>query len=178
MTLFEPSADARFYARALGILTRPGRIVRTIGTLANAAFYLALTASLGFLGEQAWDRAQPPVTILRAWADPHAVVAGTPVRQWVEIVRHRRCTYSTSWTVTDATNMVHHFGPVVRVAPGEAGPNPQPAFGVEFATPPGMTPGPATLRVTLRGECPDNVLDDWWPRQIDLPPVAFEVVPR
>lgn len=119
-----------------------------------------------------------PVTILRTWADPHVVVAGTPVRQWVELVRHRRCTYATTWTVTDSSSMVHAFGPIIRVAPGEAGPTPQPAFGIEFATPANMAPGPATLRVSLRGECPENVLDDWWPRVVDMPPVEFDAVAR
>ena len=83
-----------------------------------------------------------------------------------------------SWTVTDSSNMVHAFGPVVRVAPGEAGPLPHPAFGIKFATPAGMTAGPATLRVSLRGECPENVLDDWWPRQVDMPPMEFDAVAR
>ena len=179
MSLFRPAPpEEQFYARALAVLTRPGRAVRTVAALANAAFYLALTCSIGFVGEQLWDRSQAPVTILRTWADPHVVVAGSPVRQWVELVRHRRCTYATTWTVTDSTHMVHAFGPVVRVAPGDAGPLPQPPFGIEFATPAGMAPGPATLRVSLRGECPENVLDDWWPRTVDMPAVEFEAVAR
>lgn len=170
-----PSADEQFYARALSVLSRPGRVVRTVAAVANVLFYLSVTAFTGFLAEQAWDRSRPPVTVLRAWADPRAVVAGTPVRQWVEIVRHRRCTYETTWSVTDSTGMVTHYGPVTRVAPGDPSPLPQPPRGTEFATPASMAPGPATLRVTMRGECPDNVLDDWFPRQVDMPPVEFEV---
>ena len=43
---------------------------------------------------------------------------------------------------------------------------------------PAWPPGPATLRVNLRGECPGNYLDNWAPVSIDMPPVQFEVVER
>ena len=40
-----------------------------------------------------------------------------------------------------------------------------------------MAPGPATIRISLRGECPGNWLDDWWPVQVEMPPVQFTVAP-
>ena len=49
------------------MLSRPSRRVRTIrlvastiGLVANIAMFLGLTAGIGFIGAQAWDRAQVP----------------------------------------------------------------------------------------------------------------------
>ncbi len=170
-----PTADEAFYARALGVMTRPGRVVRTIGALANAAFYLSVAAFVGFVGAQAWDRSQLPFTYLRAWADPHRIGPGEPVKVWVSIVRHKRCAYAVTWSVTDSRSMVSYFGPVFQQAPGDTSPTPQAPYGLDYVTPPVMAPGPATLRVTLRGECPGNYLDNWWPVTIDMPPVPFDV---
>ena len=125
MNLFSPPADdEQFYVRALTVLSRPSRVVRTIGALANAAFYLTVAGFLGFLAQQAWDRSQVPFTYLREWADPKVISPGDPVRVWVEIVRHKRCAYQITWSVTDAKSMVSYFGPLYQQAPGDPSPLP------------------------------------------------------
>ena len=78
------------------------------------------------------------------------------------------------WSVTDAAHMVVNYGPVIERAPGPPGTD---TYAHGYQTPATMAPGPATLRVTLRGECDDNYLDNWAPRTIDMPAVPFEVVP-
>ena len=61
----------------------------------------------------------------------------------------------------------------MRRSPGDPGPD---AYSAEYSTTADMAPGPAILRVSLRGECDGNYLDNWVPRTIDLPAVAFDVV--
>ena len=101
-------------------------------------------------------------------------MAGEPVRVVVDIVRHQRCTYSITWSVTDSAHMVVAYGPVVQRASGAPG---QDTYAHAYETSATMAADPATLRVSLRGECDGNFVDNWWPRTIDMPPVAFDVLP-
>ncbi len=170
-----PSADDQFWARAFAVMTRPSKAVRTFSMICNGLFYLTLSAFLGFIGQQIWDRSQPPVSYVGNWADPRGVSPGGAVKVWTKLVRHKRCRYAVSWSVTDSRSMVSYFGPVFQDAPGEASPDVQPPFGLEYQTPSIMASGLATLRITLRGNCPGNYLDDWWPVVIEVPPVTFDV---
>ena len=112
--------------RSFVIAVRNSNVVRTLVSIANAAFYLSLSLFLGFIAEQLWDRAQVPFEYVNEWADPKLVAPGEPVRVWVKIIRHKRCRYAISWSITDSTNMVSYFGPITQEAPGDPSPLPLP----------------------------------------------------
>ena len=174
-----PSEDEALYAKALSILSTPARRVRTVGTLAaaliNAILFLGVCAIVGLVAEQVWDRSQLPFDYIDEWADPHVIASGDSVKVWVRIIRHKRCHYAVSWSVTDSRSMVTYFGPVQQEAPGDPSPLPQAPLGANWQTPPVMAPGPATIRISLRGDCPGNWIDNYWPVTVDMPPVHFTV---
>ncbi len=163
----------QFYAHALAVLSRTRRTLRNVALVANALIYGLWLCIGGFLAEQAWDRAQVPFSYNSAVADPRVVVAGEKLRVVVDIQRYRRCTYSITWSITDSAHTVHNSGPVIERAPGPPGHD---SYAHPYETPKDMASGPATLRVTLRGDCDDNYFDNWVPRTVDMPPVQFEAI--
>ena len=167
-----PSQDEIFYAKALRVLSRPNRVIRTIGLVMNIAYWVFILTCLGFVTEQVLDRSRPS-TIISMTAEPRLVVAGQPVRVHTVVDRHRRCDYAIEWSIVDSLHEVHHYGPKEMRAPGAPGPD---DYVLGYDTSQNLPAGPASLLISLRGVCPGNYLEKWWPLVLDMPEVGFDVV--
>lgn len=169
----EPTADEKFYARALAILVGPSRRMALVMRACNLAYWISVMAALGWLAAQAIDR-QPPMAIHAADLLTPRIRLGEPVRVSYAITRHRTCATDLTWSIYDGAGEIHSFGPLHIEAAGAPG---RETFTRAWATPAVAAPGSGRLRVVLAFQCPGNYLQALYPVTLVLPDLPIHIDP-
>ena len=168
-----PSDDDRFYARALGILVGPTRRTAIALRVLSAIYWSFMIVCVGWLGAQVFDRGDP-VRIFSLTATPSAIHAGEPVKVYTMLQRFKRCDVRLDWSIEDSRGEIFRFAPRFGHAPGPVG---RDDYTTPYETSRGMAPGAAVLRITMQARCPGNYLQALAPLVMELPDVAFDVLP-
>lgn len=168
-----PSADEKFYVRALGILVGPSRRISIFMRVVNTAYWCVIILALAFIFSQIIDRGLPIVDRSQTLVE-QIIHPGESVKVRYGLIRSKVCATDVSWAEIDGAGEVHHFGPQHIPVPGRIGVD---SFLYSWPTSPAAAPGPSRLTVTLEFRCPGNYLQSVFPIVETLPDLFYTVAP-